>query len=252
MKRIILLVFVVLFLSFILCADIYVKSVERTKPYEMMGKKHGENVEIKEMWLGKNQFAQFGKEVSFIADYEKEKVSFLINKKKLYYEFPTDIDMAKLQEILPPKVYEVISSIKITDAKVNLNAGTKKIANWDCRASEFEMVFMIPALNMMPRFKIKLWTTEDVPFDYKQYTDGAGEFYKKIVFSFLNVDEASSKELEKLDTVEGFQVATDVTLSLFGSELIMEGQHLEVIEKPAPPGTYSVPPDFQKKTISTP
>lgn len=252
MKRWILLIFLVLLLSFILCADVYIKSVDRTKPYEMMGKKHGENVEIKDTWLGKSQFAQFGKEMSIIADYEKERVFLLNNKSKHYFEFPTDIDMAKLQEILPPKIANIISSIKVTEAKVNLDAGTKRIANWDCSASEFEMIFMIPALNMMPKFKIKVWATEDVPFDYKQYTDGMGEFYKKVIFSIINVDEASSKELEKLDAVKGFQVATEVTLSLFGSELMMEGQYLEVVEKPAPPGTYSVPKDYKKKTISTP
>jgi hypothetical protein len=251
-KRIILLVFLVLLLSFILCADVYIKSVERTKPYEMMGKKHGENVEIRETWLGKNQFALFGKEMSIIADYEKEKMFFLVNKTKEYFEFPTDVDMTKLQEILPPKVANIISTIKVTDAKVNLDAGTKKIANWECKASEFEMVFMIPALNMMPKFKIKVWATEEVPFDYKQYIDGMGEFYKRVLFSIIDIDEASSKELEKLDTVQGFQVAADVTLSLFGSEMIMEGQYLEVVEKSAPPGIYSPPKDFKKKTISIP
>ena len=55
-----------------------------------------------------------------------------------------------------------------------------------------------------------------------------------------------------MDTVEGFQVAAEITVNIFGSEINVESQCLEVTEKPAPPGTYSVPKDYTKKTIKFP
>jgi len=246
MKKLILALILVLFVSSFLGADIYVKNMDRTKAFEMMGKKQPEKVEIKEQWLGKNKFALLSKEFNIVVNYEKEKLYIIIHRQKRYYEFPTDIDRAKLLELLPPKIAEGISSVKVTDVKVNISGLKKKVANWNCDGSELEMVFMIPALNMMPKYKIKFWTTKDLPFDYKKYSSGMEEFIGRFILGILNVDENSKKELEKLDTLDGFQVAAEVTVSIFGSEIKAESQSLEVVEKPAPAGIYSVPKGYTK------
>ena len=250
MKKLILVVILalilILFFTLFLSADVYVKLVEQTKAFEMSGKRSPERVEIKEEWLAKDKFAYFSKDINIIIDYKKEKLYFLVNKHKKYYELPLDIDMTKFQDLVPPKAAEIISSIKVTDVKVNLNGQKKKIANWDCRQSDLEMVFMIQALNIMPKFKIKFWTTKDIPFNHKDYSSGISEFYEKFVFKVLNVDENSQKELEKMNKIEGFQVASEVTVNMFGSEINVESQVLELEEKPAPPGTYSVPKDYTK------
>jgi hypothetical protein len=216
----------------------------------MSGKRMPEKVEIKEQWLAKDKFAVFSKELNIIVDYQKEKLYFLINKHKKYYEVPINIDMAKLQELIPPKAAEIISSIKITDVKVNLSGQKKKVANWDCQGSEFELVFMIQALNIMPKFKIKFWTTKDIPFDHKSYTSGINEFYERFVFRVLNVDENSKKEIKKMDKIEGFHVASEVIVNMFGSEIKVESQVLEVTEKPAPAGIYSPPKDYTKGNLN--
>ena len=254
MKKLILVVILVLilimFFSLFLSADVYVKVVERAKAYEMSGKSKPEKVEIKEEWLAKDKFAYFSKDISIIVDYKKEKLYFLVNKHKKYYEFPLDIDIAKLQELIPPKASEIISSIKITDVKVNLGGQKKMVANWDCRQSDLEMVFMIPALNIMPKFKIKFWTTKDIPFNRKDYSSGINEFYERFVFRVLNVDENSKKGLEKMHKIEGFHVASEVIVNMFGSEINVESQVLELEEKPAPPGIYSVPKDYTKGNLN--
>lgn len=252
MKRIILIVSLVLVVSSFLCADVYVKNVKQTEAFEIMGKKVPENVEIEEQWLGKNKFAIFTEKVNIIADFEKETISFIVPKLKKYFQFSTTIDKAKLQELLPPKAYEIISSIQLTGVKVNLNMQKKKIANWNCTGTEFEWVFMIPTVNIIPKMKFKLWTTKDVPFDYKNYTVGISEFFAKVVLGIIDIDENSKKELEKLDTVDGFQVAGEVIVSIFGSEIKQVSQCLEVIEKPAPAGIYSVPAGYTKGTIPLP
>jgi len=251
MKKLALIVIVILLVTLFLGADVYTKSVERVKAFEVMGKKQKETMQMKEHWFGKNKYAEIGKDFNMIIDLDKEKMYFVLHNPKIYFEFPTDLEGDKLLEFitfLSPKVAEAIKSIKITDAKVNLRNETKKIANWNCTASEFEMVLIIPAINMMPKFKIKMWMTNDLPKDYEKHAK-MGEFFIKSILGILNIDENSKKELDKLEAVDGFQIAAEVTVEIFGSRIDVESQSLEVTEKPAPSGTYSVPRGYTKKDI---
>lgn len=249
MKRFILALILVLIVFSFSRADIYVKTMQRTEAFEIMGRKNPETVEIKEQWAAKNKFVQFSKEISIIVDYEKEKLFFIVNKPKIYYEFPTNIDRAKLKELLPPKIADIIAAIKITDVKTKLNGLTKKIANWNCYGVDLEMVIMIPEINIMPKFKIRTWMTKDLPFDYKDYRAGMSELYERFFLGILNLDEKSKKEFDKLNKVDGFEIASKVSISIFGTEIKAEIQCLEITEKPAPAGIYSVPMGYTKKTI---
>ena len=252
MKKLALIIILILFVSLFLGADVYTKSVERVKAFEMMGKKQQETLQMKEHWFGKGKYAEIGKDFSMIIDLDKEKMYFALHGSKIYFELPSDLDGNKLFGLitfLSPKVAEVIKSAKITDAKVNLKVETKKIANWDCTASEFEMVFMIPAINMIPKFKMKMWMTHDLPKEYEKYTE-LGELFMRSIMGMLNIDENSQKEMEKLETVDGFQIAAEVSFEIFGTRIDVESQTLEVTEKPAPPGTYSVPMGYTKKDIA--
>jgi hypothetical protein len=218
--------------------------------FVLMGKKNPETVEIKEMWLGENRFVQHSKVLSIILDGEKEKIYFIIHPEKCYYEFPTDINREKLLAMVPPEVAEAISTVEITDAKVNIGGAKKKIANWNCEAGEMQMTIMVPAIGIMPKYRIKFWTTQDFPFNIKKYTAATEEFFVNYILGILNIDEESKKELEKMETVEGFQVAAEITIAVFGSEINMEMQVLEIDERPAPADTYSVPSGYTKKTLN--
>ncbi len=251
MKKLALIVIVILFVALFLSADVYTKSVERVKAFEMMGKKQQETIQMKDRWYGKNKYAEIGKDHSMIIDLDKGLMYLALHEPRIYFEIPTDIDGKKLFEFitsLSPKVAEAIKDIRITDAKVNLRSEKKKIANWDCTASEFEMVIIIPAINMMPKFKMKLWTTSDLPKDYEKFTE-MGEFFMQSIIGMLNIDESSQKEMAKMESIEGFQVAADITVEIFGTRIEVESQSLEVTEKPAPPGTYSVPRGYTKQNI---
>jgi hypothetical protein len=108
---------------------------------------------------------------------------------------------------------------------------------------------MVPALNMMPKFKMKMWTTKDLPAEYQKYTKAAEEFFVKYILGMVNIDENSRKVMERMGKSDGFEVASEVTVNIFGSEISIESQCLEVAERPAPPGTYSVPAGYTKKPI---
>jgi hypothetical protein len=250
MKKLILIIVVILLASLFLSADVYVKRVEKMAPFEMGGKKNPETIEIKEMWLGENSFVQHSKTVSLILDGKKEKIYVIIHPQKCYYEFSTDINREKLLEMIPPEAAKIISSIEITDAKVTIGGPKKQVANWNCEESEMDMTFMVPAVGIMPKYKVKFWTTKDIPFDYKKYTKAADEFFVNYVLGIVNINEESRKELEKMETVDGFQVAAEITITILGSEIKMEMQVLELEERPAPADAYSVPDGYTKKTFS--
>lgn len=252
MKKLILVIVVILLASIFLSADVdlYVKRMEKMSAFEMAGKKNPETVEIKEMWLGENRFVQHSKEVSLILDGKKEKIYVIIHPQKCYYEFSTDINREELLEMVPPEVAKVISSTEIKDVKVNIGGPKKQVANWNCEGAEFEMTIMIPAMGIMPKYKIKLWTTKDIPFDYKKYSKAADEFFVNYILGIVNVDEDSKRELEKMEAVDGFQVAAEITVTIFGSEINIEMQVLEVAEKQAPADAYSIPKGYTKKTFN--
>jgi hypothetical protein len=252
MKKLMMILILVLLFSLFLGADVYMKTVETVKPFEMMGKKMPEQTEIRERWMGVDKFALHMKEYSIVIDEGKGKLFLIIHQPKIYVELPTNITKEKILGLLvglSPKAAEVIGSMTITDVNYSTGLETKKIANWNCSSSEFEMVIMIPALNMMPKFKIKMWTTKDLPAEYRKYTKVAEEFFVKYILGMIKVDENSKKAMEKMSQSEGFEVATEITVNIFGSEIKMESQCLEVMEKPAPPGTYSVPSGYTKKPI---
>ena len=251
MKKIILVLILILITVTFLSADIYVKSMQQTRAFEIMGSKNPEKVSINEQWLGKNKFAQFSKDFNIIVDYEKEILFFIINKEKIYFELPLKFNRSDLLEMLPKKIADIIKAIKITNVLVNTNIEKKKIANWDSYSSEFSMVFMIPEINIMPKIKMKVWVTKDLPFDYKKYKNGVDEFIGQFVTEILNVDKDTQKEFEKLDKIEGFPVVSEVIVEMFGSEIIDESQVLEVTEKKAPPGIYSPPKGFTKKSFDS-
>jgi hypothetical protein len=251
MKKIVFVLILILITVTFLSADIYVKSMQQTKAFDIMGKRSPERMEINEQWLGKNKFAQFSKDVNIIVDYDKKIMFLIINKDKIYFELPLNFDRSELLEILPKKIADIVKAIKITDVLVNADIEKKKIANWDCYSTEFSMVFMIPEINIMPKFKMKMWLTKDLPFDYKEYKSGMDEFMGQFITGILNVDIDSEKEFEKLDKIEGFSVGSEVVIEIFGSAIKVESQILEVTEKKAPLGIYSPPKGFTKKSFDS-
>ena len=252
MKKVILILTMIFLLTLFLGADVYMKNMERIKAFELMGSKQKEQIEIKERWFSENKYAQTGKDYDLIIDLDKEKVVVIIHSIKTYYEFPTDISGEKLQKLLlflSPKVLEIIKSVRITDVKVNHNQETKRIANWNCRSSELDMVIMIPALNMMPKYRMKIWATKDLPPKFKNYTKMGEEFFIKYVLGLISIDEDSKEQLNRFNAAEGFQVASEISVSILGSEINIESQCLEIEEKPSPPGTYEVPRGYTKKNL---
>jgi hypothetical protein len=229
MKKILFTAFVLLAVSVLLSADVYIKSNVHTDAFAMMGKNQPAKDEITEQWVGNNQLANMTGDKIMIMDMNKN-VMFIVNpKEKSYVETTLPLDMSKL---VPKEMAPMLSMMKMT-VKVTPNGQTQKISKWNCSGYDVDMNMM------MMQMKMKVWATNDVPFDWKMFSKMYANVSK---MSFI--DDASIAELMKIN---GYQVASEMTMNVMGANMKVTTQVAEITKKDAPAGIYAVPPGFAKK-----
>ena len=126
----------------------------------------------------------------------------------------------------------MMSMMKVT-VKVAPNGQTQKINKWNCSGYDVDMNMM------MMQMKMKVWATTEVPFDWKMFS----KMYAN-VSKMQFMDDAAIAEMMKIN---GYQVASEMTMDMMGSKLKVNSQVVEISQKPAPAGIYSVPAGFTKK-----
>jgi len=152
-------------------------------------------------------------------------------KEKSYVETSLPLDMSKL---MPKEMAPMMAMMKMT-VKVTSNGQTQKINNWNCSGYDVDM-----SVSMM-QMKMKVWATTDVPFDWKAFAKMYTNVYK---MSFM--DDAALAELMKIN---GYQVASEMTMNMMGANMKVTTQVVEIAKKDAPAGVYAVPPGFIKKDL---
>ena len=233
MKKALLALIVVLAVALLLPADVYIKTNVRTDAFEMMGQKQPAKDEVTEQWVNNSQlFNKQGERVT-ILDMNKN-VMYIVNlKEKNYVEAPLPLDMAKL---LPPEAAQMAAMMKVT-VKVTPNGQSKKIGQWNCSGYDVDMNMM------MMKMKMAIWASTDVPFDWKLFS----KMYTN-VSKMQFMDDASIAEFAK---IKGFQIGSEMSMDMMGSKMKVVSQVVEISQKPAPAGLYSVPAGFTKeKTLS--
>jgi hypothetical protein len=95
----------------------------------------------------------------------------------------------------------------------------------------------------MMTMKMKSWVTQEVPFDWKAFSEKMFPQVMKLSGS-MGLDENAIKEFKKL---EGFQVASEMTMNMMGQDIKTNSQVLEISKKSAPAGTYSLPQGYTKQ-----
>ncbi len=231
MKKLIVVITLMLISVILLRADVYIKTQTHTPAMEMMGKKFPEKNMVSEQWLGNNKMAMISASQITVIDLSIKKVFFIYHDKKSYVETSLPLDMSKL---LPANIKGMAAMLKMT-VKVSPTGQTKTINGRKCDGYNIEM-----KTAMMPIKSIS-WVTTDVPFDWKGYAEKMYATALAAVMPF--VDEASLAELRK---IQGIQIAQESTMSMMGNEMKTTSEVVEMIEKPAPAGLYSVPAGYTK------
>ncbi len=251
MKKIILTLLLIILFTVFSTADIYVKRVKETEAYEMMGQKKPGTAEIEEIWMTKDKFASDGKVLKLIIDYKKKNIKILVKPKKVYFEIPMNFTAETIEKHFPPKVVQILKSIKLKNVKTGLDMKKVKIGNWDCFKTVIEMEIVIPALNLIPKMKIVTWMTKNAPFNYLEYKRGMSDFFEGFFTEFIKPDEKTSAQFKKLENIDGFEVGTDVEVTFFGSTMKSTMRAIDVKNRKAPDGVYSIPEGYKKMDIFT-
>jgi hypothetical protein len=229
MKKVLFAVIAVLALAILLSADVYIKTSVHTDAFAMMGQNQPAKDEVMEQWVGNNQLVNKTGDKIMIMDMNKNMMYIVNPKDKSYVETPLPLDMAKL---LPKEAASMMSMMKVT-VKVTPNGQTQKVGKWNCIGYDVDMNMM------MMQMKMKVWATTDVPFDWKMFA----KMYAN-VSKMQFMDDAAIAELMKIN---GYQVASEMTMDMMGSKIKVTSQVTEIAQKPAPAGIYAVPAGFTKK-----
>jgi len=249
MKKIIMVLIFLLIFTVFATADIYIKRVKETKPFEMMGKKRPGQTEIEEIWMTKDVFVTDGEKLKVIINYKKKRIHFIIKPEKKAVEIPLVFTRETLHKHFPEKVVEILKSVMLSNVKVTVDKKEEKIGNWTCFKTVMEMNIHIPKLGMMPRMKIVTWLSKDAPFNYLEYKKGMNDFFEGFFEKFVQLPDKIKKEFAKLEPVDGFEVGSDAEFTFFGTTMKSNMRVIEVKQGVPPNGTYSIPSGYQKIDI---
>ncbi len=235
MKRIILILVITVLLFSFVSADVYIKTKTHTDAVAIMGQKQPAKDEIIEQWLGDNIYANITGKQTMIIDMNKKMVYILMHANKSYVETPLPLDMKKL---LPAQAAQMLAMMKLT-ITVTPTTETKVINKWKCIGYDMNM-----SMRMMT-MKSRIWATKDVPFDWRKFQEKFGVETFKATMASMQIGEEAINEMKK---IHGFQVSTEMTMTIMGQKVKVSSSVIEITKKSAPAGVYTIPSDYRKES----
>jgi hypothetical protein len=230
MKKLFTAISLLLMLTALASADIYIKSKTHTDEFSMMGQTQPAKDDITEQWVGDDKFAMTSADLSSVIDLKKG-VMYLINpKEKTYVETTLPLDMTKL---LPAEMAQMTQMMKMT-VTVTPNGQTKTIGQWSCSGYDVSIQMM-----MMP-MKMAVWASTDVPFDIEKFS----KLYSNVLKAQLNLDDTAVQEMMK---VKGYWIASETTGEVMGAKIRTTTEVIEISKKNPDASVYSVPAGFTKQ-----
>ncbi len=233
MKKIILIMVISVFFFTFVSGDVYVKTKTHTDAMEIMGQKQPAKDEVVEQWIGDKIYANITSKQTMIIDMGKKMVYIIMHSNKSYVETSLPLDMKKL---LPEQAAQMLSMMKLT-LKVTPTTDTKVINKWKCIGYDMDMSMMMMSM------KSRIWVTKDVPFDWKKFQDMFGIESFKATMASMQIGDDVINEMKK---IQGFQVKTEMTMTIMGQSVKITSDVVEISKKSAPAGVYTIPADYKK------
>lgn len=230
MKRMLLTgLIVLLFSSALLGADIYIKQKAHTDGFAMMGQETPAKDEFYHMWLGDNKMAMQMPSMALVVNMDESLMYWINHESKNYVEMALPLDLDKY---FPEQMRQMMKNVKVS---VTASGEKKKIGEWECEGYDMSLNFM--GMDM----KQKMWTSTEVPFDWKDYSE---KLMPKLYEAMFQLGDESLQELLK---IQGFLIRQETTMAMMGNEIISWQEVVEIEKKSAPDGTYGVPEGYTKK-----
>jgi hypothetical protein len=212
-------------------ADVYVKTKTHTDAMAVMGQSVPAKDDVSETWISATKMATVGSSGGFIVDLDKN-VAYMVNHAgKTYVETPLPVDFTKL---LPPEAAQMAPMMQMS-ATVAATGETKKIGQWDCTGYDATLTVMGMKMNL------RIWASTQVPFDLSVFT---AKMLPAVIQGQMRLDTKSLAEFAK---IKGYQIATETTGDMMGAKIHTTTEVVEMVQKPAPAGTYEPPAGYTKR-----
>jgi hypothetical protein len=232
MRKFFAVFFLILAVSTLAAADVYVKSQNHSDAMAVMGQSQPAKDTISEQWIGDGQVAMVSPDRTVLIDLKKNVMDIINHKNKTYVEATLPLDFASL---MPPQMASMMQGMMKMTVTVAPTGQKKTFGQWSCDEYDVAMTMM-----MMP-MKMKVYATTNVPFDLKDYME---KIQSNILKSQLRLDDASVAEMAK---VKGFWIASETTGEMMGAKIRSTMEVVEISKKAAPAGVYSVPAGYAKQ-----
>jgi hypothetical protein len=231
MRKILISLFLVIFSAGFLTADVYVKQLNHTDAINMMGQEQPATDDIMHLWFAKNKMAMHGVEQSFIYDMDAGKVYMLYHDQKAYVEMDLPLDISKYVPEEAAPMLKMMGDIVVT---VKPTGEKQKVKEWDCEG--FDVTMQV----MMMTFRMKIWSSKDVPIEWGDYVD-------KVMQMSNPAMPLGEKAIAEFKKIEGYPIRTEMTMNMMGNDIKSYQEVLEITKKSAPAGTYSLPEGYTKQ-----
>jgi hypothetical protein len=229
MKKLLTLLSILIMLAGISFADVYIKQNSHTDAIEMMGQSQPAQDEVNHLWLGDNKMAMHSEKQSVVIDLDAQKMMMIDHQDKTYVEMDLPLDMSKY---FPPQMEQMMGQMKVN---VDSTDQTKTINGYACKAYDVDINFMMMEMNQT------VWASTEVPFDWKDYSE------KMLPMMQQAMMRLGSEALDEFKKIEGFQIRTEMTMNMMGSEVNSYSEVIEIDKKDAPEGTYTLPEGYTQK-----
>jgi hypothetical protein len=210
-------------------ADYYIKQISHTDAFAMMGQEQPARDDTIHMWLGDDKMSIDMQQMKIIIDLGKDVMYWINHQNKSYVEMTLPLDLDKY---FPAQIMQMMGDVSMT---VDASGDKQKFGSWNCAGYDVTMNIM------MMEMKQKIWASTDVPFDWKGYSQ---KMMPKLSQAMMRLGDESLKEMLK---IEGFQIRTETTMNMMGSDMKSWQQVQEITKKDAPAGTYTAPEGYTKK-----
>jgi hypothetical protein len=232
--------------SLVLQADVYIKQKNHTDGFSMMGQSQPAKDDVFVTWMGKNMARlDQGEDTSIIILLDKN-VMYLVNHAEMSYTEmaiggKSDIltsaisgsDMSDEEQAQAKKMMQGFSQMMKPSVSVTETGESQKIKGWNCKKYDLTMTIMGMTSNA------ETWATEDIKIDY--------ELYRNLTMSLMGQMSGIEDMLKEMEKIKGIIVLQESSMSMMGTDVKSSQELMEVSDKPAPAGTYTVPAGYKKQ-----
>jgi len=214
---------------------VYCRMITREIDYFLWFEAESRFFSMEEGWHAPNKLALIEGGRTFILDKEKNRFLFLNRNRKTYLEVPLPVNRATA---FSPELVRFFEERK-TSGRVESLGESQQILGRTCNG--FRLInWSAYGGEQTDRAENIVWTTNDVPFKVALFDEALANM--RLLVS--NKDEALLQEMQQ--SMKGYQMGIDQETGRFPWKKRYEMRVVEIAEKIAPPGIFSVPPDYTR------